>query len=123
MVRRRRRSARARVAIENAPRARQSFHLVRLLLLPLGLRREELVHIPERIVVGDDAECRRSRPSRPVVVRLLAVRSSAFSWDRRFSTKKACVNGSSTLIGDCGTSMGAGASKGSAPLLSVPSTS
>ena len=89
MMRRRGRSARSRVAIENAPRARQSFHLVRLLLLPLGLRREELVHITEGIVVGDDPECRRPRPSRPVVVRLFWLgRLRPSLWDRRFSTKK-----------------------------------
>ena len=89
MMRCRGRSARSRIAIQNAPRARQSFHLVRLLFLPLGLRREQLVHIPEGIVIGDDAERGGSRPSCPVVVRLLGLRRLRPSlWDRRFSRKK-----------------------------------
>ena len=74
MVRRRGRSARARIAIENAPGAREPLHLVRLLFLPLGLRRKQVVHITERVVIGNDAERGRSRPSRPVVVRLLGLR-------------------------------------------------
>ena len=70
MMRRRRRSARSRVAIENAPRAREPLHLVRLLFLPLGLRRKQVVHITERVFIGNNAERGGSRPSRPVVVRL-----------------------------------------------------
>ena len=89
MMRCRGRSARSRVAIQNAPRAREPLHLVRLLFLPLGLRREQLIHVTKRIVVRDDPECRRSRPSRPVVVRLFWLgRLRPSLWDRRFSTKK-----------------------------------
>ena len=124
MMRCRGRSARSRVAIQNAPRAREPLHLVRLLFLPLGLRRKQVVHITERVVVCNYPKCRRSRPSRTIIVRLFGWAVFGLLFETGGSPEKnACVNGSSTFIGDCGTSIGAGASRGSALLFSIPRTS